>query len=89
MQQKAVAFPIDAKLMHRARLEFRQAYARLLLDEVTVSDEEIRLSGSKDVLARCASGEANIATPAVLSFVPEWRAQGDSNPCFRRERATS
>ena len=23
------------------------------------------------------------------SFVPKWRAQGDSNPCFRRERATS
>ncbi|KAF0212456.1 MAG: resolvase domain-containing [Methylocystaceae bacterium] len=26
---------------------------------------------------------------AFPSFVPKWRAQGDSNPCFRRERATS
>jgi DNA invertase Pin-like site-specific DNA recombinase/predicted DNA-binding protein len=59
--------------------EFRQAYARLLLDEVTVNDQEIRISGSKDVLARCASGEADMTTPAVLSFVPEWRARHDSN----------
>jgi site-specific DNA recombinase len=59
--------------------EFRQAYARLILDEVTVSDEEIRISGSKDILARCASGEADINMPAVLSFVPDWRARKDSN----------
>ncbi len=59
--------------------EFRQAYARLLLDEVSVTDAEIRISGSKEVLARCTSGEADIATPAVLSFVPEWRTREDSN----------
>ena len=35
--------------------EFRQAYARLLMDEVRVTDEEIRISGSKSVLARCAA----------------------------------
>jgi site-specific DNA recombinase len=35
--------------------EFRQAYARLLLDEVRVTDEEIHISGSKLVLARCAA----------------------------------
>lgn len=75
--------------LHNGPTSFRQAYTRLILNEVTVDDEEIRISGSKDVLARCASGEADIATPAILSFVPEWRAQGDSNPCFRRERATS
>ena len=35
--------------------EFRQAYARLLMEEVRVTDEEIRISGSKSVLAKCAA----------------------------------
>ena len=35
--------------------EFRQAYARLLMEEVRVTDEEIRISGLKSVLARCAA----------------------------------
>ena len=59
--------------------EFRQAYARLLMEEVRVTDDEIRISGSKSVLARCAAeGEAEPA-PRVLSFVQEWRARQDSN----------
>jgi hypothetical protein len=32
--------------------EFQQAYARLLLDEVRVTEKEIRISGPKSVLAR-------------------------------------
>jgi len=59
--------------------ELRQAYARLLLNEVTVSDQEIRISGSKAILARAASEDADIPAPAVLSFVREWRARQDSN----------
>ena len=59
--------------------ELRQAYARLLLNEVTVSDQEIRISGSKAILARAASEDAGIPAPAVLSFVREWRARQDSN----------
>ena len=60
--------------------ELRQAYARLLMDEVTVSDEEIRITGSKTVLARAATQEAELPPSAVLSFVREWRARRDSNP---------
>ena len=48
--------------------EFRQAYARLLLDEVLVSDEEIRISGSKSILARCATQGVAESMPKVLSF---------------------
>ncbi len=59
--------------------EFRQAYARLILDEVSVTDEEICISGSTAVLARAASEGVDIPTPAVLSFVQEWRARRDSN----------
>jgi site-specific DNA recombinase len=59
--------------------EFRQAYARLLVEEVRVTDEEIRICGSKSVLARCASEGVADPAPRVLSFVQEWRARQDSN----------
>jgi hypothetical protein len=58
---------------------FGEPYACFRLDEVTVNDQAIRISGSKDMTARCASGEADIAIPAVLSLDPEWRARKDSN----------
>ena len=59
--------------------EFRQAYARLLMEEVRVTDEEIRISGSKSVLARCAAEGLAEPAPRVLSFVQGWRARRDSN----------
>ena len=66
--------------LHEGPPELRQAYARLLLNEVTVSDQEIRITGSKAVLARAAaSKDVDLAAPAVLSFVREWRARKDSN----------
>jgi hypothetical protein len=65
--------------LHHGEPELRQAYARLVMDQVTVSDEEIRISGSKALLARCvAAGDAPAAT-AVLSFVQEWRTRRNSN----------
>ena len=68
--------------LHERSPEFRQAYARLLLDEVRVTDEEIRISGSKSVLARCATEGVAEPVPKVLSFVQEWRARRDSNLSF-------
>lgn len=59
--------------------EFRQAYARLVLNEVSVRDGEIRLTGSRAVLARAISAETEDTPPAVLSFVREWRTRQDSN----------
>lgn len=52
---------------------FRQAYARLLLKEVRVSDDDIHLSGPKDRLAHNAAGFDGLTPPAVLSFVRKWR----------------
>jgi hypothetical protein len=75
--------------LHHGPSELRQAYARLVMEEVAVTGEEIRISGSKSILARCATDGPEASTPAVLSFVREWRSLGESNPCFRRERATS
>ncbi len=59
--------------------ELKQAYARLLMDEVRVTDEEVRITGSNAVLARAASDGMEQSTPAVLSFVREWRTRQDSN----------
>ena len=73
-----LALLLRDKLHHGPR-DLRQAYARLLLSEVRVNDGEIRISGSKAVLARSAAGGAAKTTPAVLSFVREWRARQDSN----------
>lgn len=56
---------------------FRQAYARLLLEQVRGSDEDILLSGSKDCLAQKDLSDQGLAPPEVLSFVQKWRACRD------------
>jgi site-specific DNA recombinase len=79
-----VALLLREKL-HNGPPDLRQAYARLLLNEVRVDDREIRISGSKAVLARSATGDVAKTTPAVLSFVREWRTRQDSK-LPRRQR---
>ncbi len=59
--------------------EFRQAYVRILMQEVRVTKKEIRISGSKSILAKAASHDVGATPPAVLSFVREWRTRQDSN----------
>jgi site-specific DNA recombinase len=73
-----VALLLRDKLSH-GPAELRQAYARLVMEEVRVTGEEIRISGSKAVLARCAAADEIPAAPSVLSFVREWRTRQDSN----------
>ena len=65
--------------LHNGSPEFRQAYAGLLMDEVRVTSDEIRISGSKSLLARLAASQSNLDSPEVLSFVRKWRARKDSN----------
>ena len=59
--------------------DLRQAYARLILNEVSVDNRQIRISGSKAVLARTAAEGLGTSSPSVLSFVREWRTQEDLN----------
>gem|GEM_PF-5723908 len=59
-----------------------------VMQEVSVTGEEIRISGSKAMLARFASTDPGQATPAVLSFVQEWRARRDSNSLPANARRT-
>ena len=65
--------------LHHGPPDLRQAYARLVLSEVRVNDQEICIRGSKAVLARSAAEGLAETTPAVLSFVREWRPRQDSN----------
>ena len=65
--------------LHHGPADLRQAYTRLVMDEVLVTDEEIHISGLKATLPRCATEDEIPAAPAVLSFVQEWRARRDSN----------
>ena len=69
--------------------ELRQAYMRLILSTVTVGQHNVRLEGSPAVLEDLARKGASKSLPEVLSFAQGWRPQGDSNPCYRRERAVS
>ena len=43
------------------------------MEVVAVTGEEIRISWSKSILVRCATDGPEASTPAVLSFVREWR----------------
>ena len=71
------------KQLHDGPGDLRQAYARLILNEVRVMPGEIRISGSKAILARTAAkGEnpdAETSAPQVLSFVRQWCTRQDSN----------
>ena len=69
-------------------IPFRKAYLRSLIDAVEVGDRSIRIVGSKSVLEQAVLAK-HATHPGVRSAVRKWRSLGDSNPCFRRERATS
>ena len=67
---------------------FRKAYLRSVVDAVEVDDNVIRIHGSKASLEQAVVAGEQIGK-GVRGFIRKWRAQGESNPCFRRERATS
>ena len=65
---------------------FRKAYLRSLIDVIEIDDHQVRIKGSKELL------EKNVlASQHGQSWCSQtstrWRSLGDSNPCFRRERA--
>ena len=68
---------------------FRRDHIRALAQRVEVGTHEVRIIGSTDSLVRTLTAAASVESAAagVRSFVPKWRPLGDSNPCYRRERA--
>jgi site-specific DNA recombinase len=69
-------------------MDFRTAYLRSVIDRIEVDDHAIRLIGDRITLEQAITGKSQ-STADVRSFERKWRSLGDSNPCFRRERATS
>lgn len=59
--------------------ELRQAYMKLLLEGVTVSNHEVRLEGSPAILEKLAQNGASKSCAEVLSFAQGWRPREDSN----------
>ncbi len=78
-RREIIAQKIRQRLMHPDDPGFRRAYLRLMVSQVEVSDEEIRITGPNAALADAAMGEERPDGP-VLSFEREWCAGPDSNP---------
>jgi hypothetical protein len=68
---------------------FRKAYLQAVVDRIEVGDTEVRICGSTAALSRAVSQAEIFKKGLVPTSVQNWRPLGDSNPCFRRERATS
>ena len=58
---------------------FRQAYVRLLIDQVMVGDEHVQISGSHKALERALIASTGGGQGKVPSFAREWRTRQDSN----------
>ena len=59
---------------------YRRDHLRALAQRVEVDEKEVRIMGAKSVLLRTlvAASSAKSAGFGVPSFVPKWRARGDS-----------
>lgn len=57
----------------------RQAYTRLLIDEVTVEADRVQIRGSRRALERAVIASSASGGTKVPSFAREWRARNDSN----------
>ncbi len=72
--------------LHTAPPEMRKAYIKLFVNKAVISKTEIQLSGPKQLLTQVALTDLPSTPAEVITYVLEWRPQGDSNPCYRRER---
>ena len=57
----------------------RQAYVRLLIDEVTVEADKVQIRGSRKTLERAVIANSASGGTKVPSFAREWRTRQDSN----------
>src|SRR3954471_6057793 len=57
----------------------RQAYVRLLIDQVSVEADQVHIRGSRKALERAVIATAASARGKVPSFAREWRTRQDSN----------
>lgn len=73
------------KSLQAENVQFAKPYVRLFVERIVVSDTEVRVRGSKNVLAAAAQEGDDGEIPSVPSFVREWWALQGSNlrplPC--------
>lgn len=53
----------------------RQAYVRLLIDEVTIEADQVHIRGSRKALERAAIASPGTPKARVPSFARQWRAR--------------
>ena len=75
--------------MRHEDVAFRKAYLRMFVSEIVVDVTTISVSGPEASLAYAAREGGLPAQDQSAQIHSEWRPVGDSNPCYRRERATS
>ena len=68
------AHALRTRLRDEANPAFRRAYLRLMLDQVVVGEDEIRISGPKTALAQQLAADEPLAPSLVPTFVQDWRA---------------
>ena len=70
---------------------YRRDYLRALAQRVEVDTKEVRIMGSKSILLRTLVAVSSTKTSGfgVPSFVPNWRALGESNPSCKIENLES
>jgi len=66
------------KRFQEGPIALRKTYLGLFVDAVEVGDNEIRILGSKDVLAQALEARSNDELGEVRSLVQGWRPLGDS-----------
>src|ERR1700730_814300 len=96
-EQAAPHIQIDPALIERfgrtmranftaGSVPFRKAYLRSLIDVIEVDDRQVRIKGTKEVLEKAVLASQHRESWCSQTST-RWRSLGDSNPCFRRERA--
>ena len=67
-------------LITEGKIPLRKAYIRSFVDQITIKNNQIVITGRKDVLASAAAkGAITPSGGGVLTYVPEWCARQDSN----------
>ena len=75
--------------MHNEDPAFRKAYLRMFVSEIVVETDTVSINGPSSALAKAVGQDQGPSTVVGAQIRREWRPVGDSNPCYRRERATS
>ena len=70
-------------------IPFRKAWLQAIVDRIEIDDTTVRIVGDKSNLEWVVQTGAAPGQAGVRSSVHKWYAQGESNPCLRRERAPS